>query len=72
MNLKLDVRILGGLIALVGAFQLLPVGTAVLYGEPVAPYLFSSAIAIIFGAGLVLGLRTTDQQIRPRDGFFIV
>lgn len=72
MNLKLDVRILGGLIALVGTFQLLPVGTAVLFGEPVTPYLLSSAIAIICGAGLVLGLRTTDQQIRPRDGFFIV
>ncbi|MFQ5458508.1 MAG: TrkH family potassium uptake protein [Myxococcota bacterium] len=72
MNLLLDLRILGGLIALVGLFQLLPVGTAALFGEPVLPYLGAAAITMACGAALALGLRPSDQQIRPRDGFFIV
>jgi trk system potassium uptake protein TrkH len=72
MNLLLDLHLLGGLLGLVGFFQLIPVGVALAVGEPTAPYLASAALTMACGLVLFRATRTTDQQIRPRDGFFVV
>jgi len=49
MNLRLDLHIVGWLLALVGLFQLLPVAVAVVYGEPWLAYGLSSAIVLTCG-----------------------
>jgi len=72
MNLRLVCYVFGLLLGLLGLFQLLPVITAVGYGEPSGAYLFSATL--VFGAGLLLlrNGRTRDWRIRPRDAFLIV
>jgi trk system potassium uptake protein TrkH len=72
MNLRLDLRVFGGLIALTGAFQSIPLIAALVFAEPITPYLYSILIAFTVGITLLLGVRTDDTRIRPRDGFFIV
>lgn len=72
MNLRLDLHVLGCLLALLGGFQVPVAATALLLGEPASPYFASLALAA--GSGLVLAraTRTQDRRVRPRDGFLIV
>jgi trk system potassium uptake protein TrkH len=72
MNVRLDLHILGWLLALVGLSQVLPVVVALLYGEALAPYLTSAGIATATGAGLAVFTRPSDWRVRPRDGFLVV
>jgi trk system potassium uptake protein TrkH len=72
VNPLLDLKILGWLTALIGAFQLVPVAAALLFGEPVLPYLVSAAAAAACGMALALLARPPDRAIRPRDGFLVV
>jgi trk system potassium uptake protein len=68
------VNVLGALIALFAAYFLLPIGTAVVYGETESLQVFSLCLAISLTAGLVLlfGTRRYRRELRPRDGYLLV
>jgi len=72
MNFRLDLYIVGWLLLLVGALQVLPLLTAVLYGEIPGPFLVSLSVSVAVGFGLVTATRTADWRMRPRDGFLVV
>ncbi len=72
MNVRLDLYILGWLLALVGILQGLPAAVTLWYGEPLLPYVLSGAVPLACGLGLTAATRTDDWRIRPRDGFLIV
>jgi len=72
MNLRVDLHIVGSLLAIVGLFQLVAVAAAGIYGEPVLPYAASSVLSFLCGAALNAATRTRDWSIHPRDGFLVV
>jgi trk system potassium uptake protein TrkH len=72
MNLLLATQLLGWLLTFVGLFQLLPIAAALLYGDPVVPYVVSAMVAVAIGLPIALGVRPESLRIRPRDGFVIV
>ncbi|MBW2273614.1 MAG: TrkH family potassium uptake protein [Deltaproteobacteria bacterium] len=72
MNLLLATQLLGWLLVLVGAFQLVPVLAALIFGEPVLPYVTSAGMCVAIGLPVALGVRPESLRIRPRDGFLIV
>ena len=72
MNLRLDARILGVLVASIGAFLLLPLGTALVYGEPIWPWLTSGIALVAVGGGVALLARPKERTIRPRDAYLVV
>lgn len=73
MNLRLDIRILGLLAALVGAFLTVPLLLAIARGEPSWPFLAGIAAALAFGlVGYFAGHGGSGETLRPRDGFFVV
>jgi len=72
MNGRLDAYVLGWLLALIGAFQALPMVAAVAYGEPLLPWVASAGVAAVSGGGIVASLRPRRWVLRPRDGFLVV
>lgn len=72
MNLRLDLHVLGWLLGLVGAFQLLPFVGALLLREPSTPYLISALVCSGCGLGAARLTSTADWRVRPRDGFLVV
>jgi trk system potassium uptake protein TrkH len=72
VNLRLDARIVGLLVAGLGTTQLLLVLVALAYGEPFLPYLEAGTICIALGLGLALAARPSERAIRPRDAFLVV
>ncbi|MDQ7086954.1 MAG: TrkH family potassium uptake protein [Acidobacteriota bacterium] len=72
MHLRLNLRILAALAALMTTFLLLPAGLAIILGESPAPFL--SALAV--SAGLVLAFflpsRGAPRALSTRDGFIVV
>lgn len=72
MNLRLDLHILGWLLALLAAFQLPLLAVAAVHGEPPAGYAASLLLATAAALGLILPTRTADRRLRPRDGLLVV
>lgn len=72
MNLRLDLHIVGWLLAGLGLFQLPSVAVAAALREPSWPYGLSAAIAAAAGTVLALLTRVDDWRLRPRDGFIVV
>lgn len=74
MNFRLAFHFAGIVLLITAVFMLLPVGAAFYYGQGDAlPLLLSLVITLI--TGLVFSLATRRQKkedLRPRDGFFIV
>lgn len=72
MNLRLDARIVGLLVAGLGGLQLLLPLVALAFGDPALPYLASGLLCVVAGLGLALPVRPTELSIRPRDAFLVV
>lgn len=72
MNLRLDARILGVLVASIGAFLALPLLAAVVYDEPVWPWLTSGTALGGLGAAMALLARPRERTLRPRDAYLVV
>ncbi len=72
MNLRLDFQILSGLVVLLGIFQIVPIAAALIFGEPLTPYVLSGLIALMIGLPVYWNCRSSDRRIRPRDGFLVV
>jgi len=65
--------VLGGVLMLFAAAMLVPLAFA-FFGHDAALYAYDGAIAITFGAGLLLFLigRRNKRELQPRDGFLLV
>ncbi|MBW2712682.1 MAG: TrkH family potassium uptake protein [Deltaproteobacteria bacterium] len=72
MNLRLEIRILSGLLALLGLFQLVPIAAAIYFHEPFWPFLSVGLGGILVGLPVAWFCKTEDRRIRPRDGFLVV
>jgi trk system potassium uptake protein TrkH len=72
MNLLLATQLLGWLLVVIGAFQLLPTLAAFAFGEPTTPYAAAATANLVVGLAIGLGVRPESVRIRPRDGFMIV
>jgi len=72
MNFLLATQLIGWLLTLIGAFQVVPLLAALLLGESPTAYAISAGVSIVIGLPIVLGVRPQKLRVRPRDGFFIV
>jgi len=72
MNPAQTVRILGGLVAILGVFLLLPVAVALWYDEPTLHFAAAAIIGLLFGGVLVATVRPEEKNLHARDGFVIV
>jgi trk system potassium uptake protein TrkH len=72
MNPAQTTRVLGGLVAMLGLFLLLPMAVAAWYGEPVLYFGAAASVALAFGGVLAFTVRPSERALRPRDGFLIV
>jgi len=72
MNPALTAKVLGWLVAILGAFQLVPLTVAWAYGEPALHFAATAAVGLLFGGLLGGTIRPTDNQLRARDGFLVV
>ncbi len=72
MNVLLIANFLGWLLLGLSAIELIPVGAALILGEPALPYAASAITAFVCGLPIVLSVRPTDRHMRTRDGFLVV
>ena len=72
MHLRLNLRILSALAALMSAFLLLPAGLATLLGESPAPFLSALAVGAGLSLALLLPSRGASRALSTRDGFIVV
>ena len=68
MNFRLVFKLCGRLLLVEAALMLLPLITALVYGEDPSPFLKS--IPIVAAVGLVLSLIPADRHFFVREGFF--
>jgi trk system potassium uptake protein len=68
------VNVMGALVALFAAYYLLPIVTALVYGETASLHVFliSAGIALVIGLALYLATRRFRTELRPRDGYLLV
>lgn len=72
MNLRQDFRILALLVAVLGAFQVLPLAIAVAFGESPWPWLASIAGLALPGLLVARLARPADRTLRARDAYLVV
>jgi trk system potassium uptake protein TrkH len=72
VNLRLDVRILGILVASLGAAHALPVATALVFGESPWPWLASGVVAGALGLAASFAAQPRSRALRPRDAYLVV
>jgi trk system potassium uptake protein TrkH len=68
------VNVMGALVMLFAAYFLLPIGTALIYGETASlcAFLVCAGIALVSGLVLWLATRRFSKELRPRDGYLLV
>jgi trk system potassium uptake protein TrkH len=68
------VNVLGALMALFAAYYLLPVGTALYYGETaeLVEFLACGGVTLALGLGMLLTTRRYRAELKPRDGYLLV
>ena len=68
------VNVLGALVAMFAAYFLLPVVTALVYGETTELWVYveSGAITLALGIGLFVATRRHRAELKPRDGYLLV
>ncbi|HSJ95519.1 MAG TPA: potassium transporter TrkG [Myxococcota bacterium] len=71
MNLRLDLRILGILVASLGVFHVVPLVAALVFGEAPWPWLGSGGAAVAVGLAAMLLARPRSRILRPRDAYLV-
>jgi len=68
------INVLGALLALFSAFFVLPVATALIYGETAElwNYLKCAGLSLTVGLGLLVLTRRYRAELKPRDGYLLV
>jgi trk system potassium uptake protein TrkH len=67
-------NVLGALLALFASYYLLPIATALIYGEQAAlrAFLESAGVTLALGVGLYSGTVRFRAELKPRDGYLLV
>jgi trk system potassium uptake protein TrkH len=67
-------NVLGALLALFASYYLLPIATALIYGEQESLHVFLRCGAATLAAGVLLWLATRHHraELKPRDGYLLV
>jgi trk system potassium uptake protein len=68
------VNVMGALVALFAAYYLLPIITALVYGETASlrVFLLCAGVALATGLVLLFATRRFRKELRPRDGYLLV
>jgi trk system potassium uptake protein TrkH len=68
------INVLGALLMLFALYYLLPIGTAVIYGEAGELKVFALCLGmtLAFGGALLLGTHRYRAELKPRDGYLLV
>ncbi|WP_202318747.1 TrkH family potassium uptake protein [Archaeoglobus neptunius] len=74
MNVKLVLSLLGKLLLMFSVSFTVPAITAAIYSEPVWPYLVSAFLAILLGAAIASGFKSSEEfeSLRHKESFAIV
>jgi trk system potassium uptake protein TrkH len=72
MNTLLVANFLGLMLIGLGVAQLVPAAAALLFGDPVLPFLASAAAALVVGGSIVMATRSDDRRLGTRGGFLAV
>jgi len=72
VNALLVASFLGWMLIALSAVQSAPIVAALLFGEPVLPYLATALAGLVCGVPIVVGVRPSDLQMQIRDGFLVV
>lgn len=72
MNGRMIARILGLVLLILAALLLLPLVTALVYGESAAPFGLTIAAAALLGALLTFGFRPRSTELYAKEGFAAV
>jgi trk system potassium uptake protein len=72
VNLRFDLFIVGWLLLLLAVFLCVPLGAAVLFDEPVVPFVGAALLAAGGGWGLIRRVRPETRTVYARDGFLVV
>jgi trk system potassium uptake protein TrkH len=72
VNTRLDIRIVGLLIAGFGGLEIVHAAIAWWLGEPPLPFLWAGALCALAGGAIAWLARPDDARIRPRDAYLIV
>ncbi|MCH8083177.1 MAG: TrkH family potassium uptake protein, partial [Myxococcales bacterium] len=71
MNVLRDLEILGWLLVVIAAAQLIPAAGSLVWGEPALPFLASAIAAAVPGLLIAFASQPTHDRVRVRDGFVL-
>ena len=71
MNILRDLQILGWLLVVIAAAQLIPAAGSLIWGEPALPFLASAIAAAVPGVLIACASQPTHDRVRVRDGFVL-
>jgi trk system potassium uptake protein TrkH len=68
------VNVLGALLALFATYYLLPIVTALIYGElgELRAFLESAGVTLVLGLAMLFATRRYRAELKPRDGYLLV
>ena len=72
MNGRMIARVLGLVLLILAALLLLPLLTALVYGESAAPFALTIGIAVVVGAVLTFGIKPESTELYAKEGFAVV
>ncbi len=72
MNRRFDLHVLGWLLLLTSAFLLVPLAAAIAFRDAPGPFLGALLLAALAGGALAFLTRTSERNLRARDGFLVV
>jgi trk system potassium uptake protein TrkH len=71
LNVLRDLQILGWLLIVIAAAQLIPAAGSLIWGEPALPFFASATAAAVLGLAIVFSGQPTHDRLRIRDGFVL-
>ncbi|MFV1977939.1 MAG: TrkH family potassium uptake protein, partial [Myxococcota bacterium] len=71
MNVLRDLQILGWLLVVIAAAQLIPAAMSLVWGEPTLPFFASAIAAAVPGLLIASASQPTHDRLRIRDGFVL-
>ena len=72
MNGRMIARVLGLVLLILAALLLLPLLTALVYGESTAPFALTIGVAVVAGAVLTFGFKPESTELYAKEGFAVV
>ena len=72
MNGRMIARVLGLVLLILAALLLLPLLTALVYGESAAPFALTIGVAVVVGAVLTFGFKPESTELYAKEGFAVV